>query len=114
MEKLNQEKFRQYLILSYKYKNPKIIIKTYLHSKKKFTIDFYYLLNRYKYYCNEDMMYSNLSFGLILLFIINMINLLNHNKIQSYEFSNTQIYRLSLIQIIEGGRKLLLENRISK
>jgi hypothetical protein len=43
-----------------------------------------------------------------------MINLLNHNKIQSYEFSNTQIYRLSLIQIIEGGRKLLLENRISK
>ena len=69
---------------------------------------FYFLLNRYKDYCNKDMSYSRLFELEILLFIINMVNLLNYYVIKNSILSNTEIHRLLfLIQIIEeGGRKI--------
>jgi hypothetical protein len=53
------------------------------------------------------MNYSG-SFGsIILLFMINMINLLNCYIIQISTLSNTKIHHHFLLQIIEGGRKII-------
>jgi hypothetical protein len=49
------------------------------------------------------MNYFN-SCGLIILFIINMVNPLNCYKIQISTLSNTEIHHHFLINIIEGGR----------
>jgi hypothetical protein len=58
-----------------------------------------------------DYSYSN---GLIILFVTKMVNLLNHYRVLFSKFSNTEIHHHFLLQIIQGGRKLLIENRISK
>ena len=74
---------------------------TYLNLKKKFTV-----LNKYKDYFNKDMNYSN-SFELKILFIINMVKLLNHSIIQIFTLYNIEIHSLFFLKIIEGGRKII-------
>ena len=48
-----------------------------------------------------DYSFSN---GLIILFIIKTVNLLNHYRVQFSKFSNTEIHHPFLLQI-KGGRK---------
>jgi hypothetical protein len=52
------------------------------------------------------MNYSN-PIGLLMLFIINMGNLLNYNKIQISSPSNTKSHHLFLLQILEEDGKII-------